>query len=166
VRKGHAVKNAVDDAIDRCAVVYNLRDIIEESRLEAEQSTDPEESKRHAHRALTNLRRYFELMVFQAYLQTTDPDSMEKESFEDFVNNRPVIRTFEKELFAEGVHALKPLERADVPDGEALPDEVEQVVKNRDGSILSAHTILKSDFFLNLQKMSLPEYVYRFTYCN
>lgn len=57
------------------------------------------------------------------------------------------------------MNALKPLERADVAEGIAHPDEVKQVVVNRSGSILSASTILKSDFFLNLQKMSLPEYV-------
>ena len=44
-------------------------------------------------------------------------------------------------------------------EGEAMPDEVTQVVTNRNGAILSASTILKSDFFSNLQKMSLPEYV-------
>jgi hypothetical protein len=70
-----------------------------------------------------------------------------------------VIKTFEKELLADGMKALKPLERADVAEGVANPDEVQQVVMNRSGSILSASTILKSDFFLNLQKMSLPEYV-------
>jgi hypothetical protein len=42
-----------------------------------------------------------------------------------------------------------------------LPDEVSQVVANRSGAILSAQTILKSDFFSGLQKQSLPEYVYR-----
>jgi hypothetical protein len=68
-----------------------------------------------------------------------------------------VIRTFEKELLAEGVDALKPLKRVDFADGIALPDEVTHVVTNRSGSILSASTILKSDFFTNLQKMSLPE---------
>ena len=68
-----------------------------------------------------------------------------------------VIRTFEKELMAEGLHALKPLERVDVREGMPLPDEVKQVVANRTGAILSASTILKSDFFSNLQKMSLPE---------
>ena len=51
----------------------------------------------------------------------------------------------------------KPLERVDVREGLPLPDEVKQVVANRSGSILSASTILKSDFFSNLQKMSLPE---------
>jgi len=44
----------------------------------------------------------------------------------------------------------------------ASPDEVTQVVVNRDGSILSASTILKSDFFSNLQKMTLSESVWSF----
>lgn len=72
---------------------------------------------------------------------------------------RTVIKTFEKELLADGINSLKPLERADVLDGVAHPDEVKQVVVNRSGSILSASTILKSDFFSNLQKMTLPECV-------
>jgi hypothetical protein len=100
------------------------------------------------------------------------------ESFEIFVKKRPgtstahprsilrtyylvhgssVLRTFEKELGADGLNALKLLERARVTEGEAMPDEVTQVVTNRNGAILSASTILKSDFFSNLQKMSLPE---------
>lgn len=70
-----------------------------------------------------------------------------------------VIKTFEKELTADGISALKPLERADIREGMPLPDEVKQVVANRSGVILSASTILKSDFFSNLQKMSLPECV-------
>src|SRR5258706_12639122 len=40
-------------------------------------------------------------------------------------------------------------------------DEVNLVVANRAGVVLSAATILKSDFFSNLQKMSLPEWVSR-----
>lgn len=60
---------------------------------------------------------------------------------------------------ADGLQALKPLERADEDDDVALPDEVKQVVLNRSGGILSASTILKSDFFSNLQKMTLPEFV-------
>jgi hypothetical protein len=71
-----------------------------------------------------------------------------------------VLKTFEKELGADGLNALKLLERARVMGGEAMPDEVTQVVTNRNGAILSASTILKSDFFSNLQKMSLPEYVH------
>ena len=69
-----------------------------------------------------------------------------------------VIKTFEKELHEEGLNSLKPLKRAE-KTGVADPDEVTQVVTNRSGSILSASTIIKSDFFSNLQKMTLPECV-------
>lgn len=68
-----------------------------------------------------------------------------------------VIKTFQKELLVDGFNALKPLEQTDHTNGVAHPDEVQQVVLNRSGSILSASTILKSDFFSNLQKMTLPE---------
>jgi hypothetical protein len=81
-------------------------------------------------------------------------------SFEAFVKGLPVLKTFEKELMAEGIAALKPLVRVDIGDGVALPDEVSKIVSDRSGTILSASTILKSDFFSNLQKMSLPELVY------
>ncbi|TFK90507.1 hypothetical protein K466DRAFT_660775 [Polyporus arcularius HHB13444] len=158
IRKGPMVKQAVDDAIDRCAEVFNLRDSIEEARMRAEQATDERQRKQHAHRGLQNLRRYFELIIFQAYLQSTEPDTMQThESFESFVKDRPVIKTFEKELLSEDLNTLKPLERVDVSEGVPLPDEVQKVVANRSGNILSASTILKSDFFSNLQKMSLPE---------
>jgi len=107
-----------------------------------------------------NLRRYFELIVFQAYLQSTEPDTMQSfPSIDDFVKTHPVIKTFEKELMHEGLDALKPLERIQNKEGVADPDEVTQIVTNRSGTILSASTILKSDFFSNLQKMTLPEYV-------
>lgn len=58
-----------------------------------------------------------------------------------------------------GLSALQPLVGASAKGDMADPDEVTQVVMNRTGSILSASTILKSDFFSNLQKMTLPESV-------
>lgn len=70
-----------------------------------------------------------------------------------------MLKTFEKELVAEGLAALNPLNRVDISEGVALPDEVTKIVTNRSGSVLSASTILKSDFFSNLQKMTLPESV-------
>ncbi|KAJ7063606.1 inositol hexakisphosphate-domain-containing protein [Mycena amicta] len=157
-RKGLIVKSVVDEAIDRADVVYNLRDAIEEARTRADQATDEKEKRKHAQKGLQNLHRYFVLMVFQAYLQSTEPDTKQSfESIESFVGRQPVIRTFENELFADGVNALKPLERAYVADGVAHPDEVNQIVANRSGAILSSFTILKNDMFLNLQKMTLPE---------
>ncbi|THH28320.1 hypothetical protein EUX98_g5857 [Antrodiella citrinella] len=158
IRKGPTVKRAVDDAIDLCAEVFNLRDSIEEARSQADQASDERIKKQFAQKGLHNLRRYFELIIFQAYLQSIEPDTMRSfETIETFVKSRPVIKTFEKELAADGINALKPLERADIREGMPLPDEVKQVVANRSGVILSASTMLKSDFFSNLQKMSLPE---------
>ncbi|KAL1739364.1 inositol hexakisphosphate-domain-containing protein [Schizophyllum fasciatum] len=162
VRRGPTVKNIVDDAIDQCAIIYNVRDSIEESRSLAEQASDEKQKRALAQKGVHNLRRYFELIVFQSYLQSIEPDTMQDfESIETFVKGRPVIKTFERELLEEGANALKPLERSDVTEDVAHPDEVRQVVLNRSGSVLSASTILKSDFFSNLQKMTLPEQAHR-----
>ena len=106
MRKGPAVKNIVDDAIDQCAVVYNLRDSIENSRTKAEKATIEKEKRMHAQRGsdiissdycilrpmigLQNLRRYFQLIVFQSYLQSIEPDTMMSfETIETYVQNRP-----------------------------------------------------------------------------
>lgn len=47
IRKGPAVKSAVDDAIDQCSTVYNLRDAIEDARVHAEGSTDEKQTRMH-----------------------------------------------------------------------------------------------------------------------
>jgi hypothetical protein len=41
------VKSAVDDAIDQCSTVYNLRNSIEEARLKAEEATDERQKRIH-----------------------------------------------------------------------------------------------------------------------
>jgi hypothetical protein len=41
------VKRAVDDAIDRCSAVLNLRDAIEDSRVHAEEATDEKQIRLH-----------------------------------------------------------------------------------------------------------------------
>lgn len=92
-----------------------------------------------------------------------------------------VFRTFSKELKEGGLDVLAPVSRLAPADGMATTDEVMDVVTRRRGQvrsrpqplpcephlttstrsfqILSASTILKSDFFSNLQKQSLPECV-------
>lgn len=42
------MKNAVDEAIDRCALVFNLRDAIEEARTRAEEATDEKQKRMYA----------------------------------------------------------------------------------------------------------------------
>ncbi|KAG8764126.1 hypothetical protein FRC11_004614 [Ceratobasidium sp. 423] len=157
IRRGPDVKRMVDDAIDQCDQFMNIRESIEDARLQAEGSADEQKKKRFIQLGLHNLRKYFELIVFQSFLTENDPDTVRTfASFEEFVKSRPVIATFENELQVEGAKALKPLERSEREDA-AFADDIEYVVMNRSGSVLSASTILKSDFFSNLQKMSLPE---------
>lgn len=48
IRKGPTVKNIVDDAVDQCSAVFNLRDSIEESRNNAEQATDEKQKRAFA----------------------------------------------------------------------------------------------------------------------
>lgn len=52
IRMGHSVKNAVDDAIDQCAEVFNLRDSIEQSRMRAEQVQDERSKKQFAQKGM------------------------------------------------------------------------------------------------------------------
>src|SRR6266404_7055437 len=52
IRKGPIVKAAVDDAIDQCSEVFNLRDSIEEARIRAEQATDEREKRSFAQKGM------------------------------------------------------------------------------------------------------------------
>ncbi len=54
IRKGTAVKNTVDDAIDLCAEVLNLRDAIENARARAEQATDERQKRLHAQKGCSS----------------------------------------------------------------------------------------------------------------
>jgi hypothetical protein len=62
IRKGPAVKAAVDDAIDQCSEVLNLRDSIEEARIRAEQATDERTKRTFAQKGL--LRFYWYMNHF------------------------------------------------------------------------------------------------------
>lgn len=54
VRKSSAVKEAVDDAIDQCAEVFNLRDSIEEARIRAEQVADERQKRSFAQKGIAS----------------------------------------------------------------------------------------------------------------
>ncbi|CAK5269481.1 unnamed protein product [Mycena citricolor] len=156
LRAGLRIKACVDGAIDRADQVVNLRLAIEECRIRADEaSADESESRAWAQRGLQNLHRYFSLLVFQAYLQSAQPDTLARGGVQRFVESLPVLRTFESELFtAPSAHTLTPLSP---PGGLAHPDEVAALVASRAGGVLSAATILKDDMFLGLQKLTLVE---------
>ena len=47
------MKNTVDDAIDLCSEVLNLRDAIENARARAEQATDDRQKRLHAQKGIS-----------------------------------------------------------------------------------------------------------------
>ncbi|OXH32476.1 hypothetical protein J008_03246 [Cryptococcus neoformans] len=159
IRNGLDVKQVVDEAIDATATQFNVRKAIEDLYVEAQEATEPDRKRKLTELGLHHLKRYYHLLLFAAYLDDRAPEEEDPYSFESFVKHRPVFKTLEKELEAGGLESLAPIEKMEPADGMALPDEVAQVVANRSGAILSAQTILKSDFFSGLQKQSLPERV-------
>lgn len=56
-RKGSAVKNLVDDAIDQCSAVYNLRETIDILRVKSEEATDDTQKKTYAQKGVCLLGR-------------------------------------------------------------------------------------------------------------
>ncbi|KAF8464316.1 hypothetical protein JB92DRAFT_2838806 [Gautieria morchelliformis] len=143
-----------------CPREPSLQAIIEDAALRAEETTDEQQRRKYVERdSNPSKERSPKLFItLPAYLDATPPDTVRyMETFESF-GHHPVFQTFEQEIFTDGFHALRPLERVDVSQGLALSDEVKQVVTNRSGSVLSASTIMKSDFFSNLQKLSLPDF--------
>lgn len=71
IRDGAICKSIVDNVIDSCGYLYNIRYLIEHFRQVADTETnDPTERARYLGRASLNLRRYFLLIAFESYLRT------------------------------------------------------------------------------------------------
>jgi hypothetical protein len=172
VKNGLDVKRTVDDAIDICASYVNLRDAIRQTPAEASASASSAEIKRakdnseEGHRrAVANLRRYYILLVFQAFLDDTSPDATvaTRDTFSSWMEHHPELKMMQKELSTamddeELAHAhLVPIEAQTPGDGIALTSEVLDVVGSRAGSVLARQTILKHDAFPGCQKLSLLE---------
>lgn len=161
IPRGLDAKRAVDEEIDRSSAVYNLRDAIEDARLAAEDLEDEQLKRQRIQSGVHNLRRYFELIVFQAYLDATSPTTVEEvPSFESFVKKQPVFSTLSNEFDKIDIATITPLQKVGDSSsavGMALNEEVQEVVSNRSGTILSAYTMLKSDMFPGLAKINLSQ---------
>ncbi|GAA5932545.1 uncharacterized protein JCM15063_001257, partial [Sporobolomyces koalae] len=161
-RTGQEVKDAVDEAITACGHPFDLLETIEDARQAAEDTESEFDKKKWVARGLKELRAYFFLILLMCYLNETKPDTWREfgqtASYEEFVRQRPVFKTIERELDTADIDALVPLERP-LADGTASNDEVADFVAQRSGIVLSSFTLLKSDFFSGLQKMSLPDRV-------
>ena len=155
IPRGLEVKRAVDAAIDQCGGVTNLRHVIEDARTAAEKATGADREN-HITRGIHALRRYFYVILFAAYLDNSRPETILQYSFESFVRKQPVIDTIAREFNRDDIMTITPLRKIEPHDGKALSDEVQDVVQNRHGRILSEYTMLKSDFFSGILKAGLP----------
>ncbi|KAJ9126445.1 hypothetical protein QFC24_002188 [Naganishia onofrii] len=158
-RNGIYVKAKVDEAIDQCGEAFNCRTVIEDAYRRIEDEEDSNRKKAILKDGKIHLARYLQLIQFQAYLDDLPADSGVETSFATWYANQPVFKTFETELKHGGVEILTPLSVGERTDGPISNDEADTFVMARHGGILSSGTIIKSDLFLGLQKMSLPERV-------
>ena len=148
VRNGKEVKAAVDTAITECSSLTDMVDAIEDARVAAEDATADDERDQAVARGLGALRRYWWLLVLAAWTNETEAgseaDMRSDRSFKAFVSARPVLKTLFSEFDQAGLDALTPLEPmvAGVP-GNVATDEVDAVVSNRSGRILSANTMVR-----------------------
>jgi hypothetical protein len=78
IRKGPAVKNAVDEAIDQCGLVFNLRDSIEEARASAEQTTDQQSRRMFVQKGDTRVSLLYTIVLIGISVQgySTSEDTL------------------------------------------------------------------------------------------
>ncbi|TPX31687.1 hypothetical protein SmJEL517_g05062 [Synchytrium microbalum] len=159
IRNGLECKNMVDSVIDDCGQFMNIRDSIEQCRLQAENESDKDLKKRAVRRGLLNLKRYFILILFQCYLDQNRLDhvTQRNESFKLWMDRHPEFATIREDFENADIQALVPVEKLAPGDGVALTNEVLKVVNSRNGQVLAQQTILKHDMFPGCQKLSLSE---------
>ena len=92
---GAAHKQLVDDIIDRCDAVTNIREAVVEHRVRHASLAllDEASSRAHRHKALAALERYFYLIAFAAYVAETDIDAPARafQNFSTWLAARPEI---------------------------------------------------------------------------
>jgi len=67
------IKQIADEAIDKCAVILNIRDRISEEQHKAANCRNEEDRAVHLKRLIEALTRYFYIIAFTEYLELLDP---------------------------------------------------------------------------------------------
>ncbi|GER55121.1 paladin [Striga asiatica] len=161
-------KRQVDEVIDKCASMQNLREAIAHYRSSILCQDD--EMKREASLSffVEYLERYYFLICFSVYLhmerETLFPISPGQCSFTEWMRARPELYSILRRLLrrdpmgALGYANIKPsLANAESADGHPL--EMSQVAALRNGEVLGSQTVLKSDHCPGCQHPGLPERV-------
>ncbi|XP_057966263.1 uncharacterized protein LOC131156522 isoform X2 [Malania oleifera] len=162
-------KRQVDEVIDKCASMQNLREAIATYRNSI--LRQPDEMKREALLSffVEYLERYYFLICFAVYIHTEraalHPSSSGHCSFADWMRARPELYSIIRRLLrrdpmgALGYASLKPslMKIAECTDGR--PCEMGIVAARRSGEVLGSQTVLKSDHCPGCQNPSLLERV-------
>ena len=113
IRGGLDVKFAVDNAMELCSQIFDLHKAIESAKLCADEAIDERQKRKESVRGLHHLRQYFELIIFQAYLNVTPPDTWrDLETFENFVKERPGMHKLGYAHYLTSLKCLRRLRRS------------------------------------------------------
>ncbi|KAI9351265.1 inositol hexakisphosphate-domain-containing protein [Obelidium mucronatum] len=154
LHRGSESKKILDEAINRCDVMINLREVILLHRIQYSNTGDAAVLEK----ALGCLERYFFLLSFCSYVIESN-DLVLDCTFSQWLDGREEIRRMLDSIRKRGfrLHAFKPVEDLTVFSEEPVYDgsghhhkpmanELESfVMKWRHGSVLVQHTILKVD---------------------
>ncbi|XP_051141675.1 uncharacterized protein LOC127258753 isoform X2 [Andrographis paniculata] len=151
---GVECREALDNIIDRCSALQNIRQaVLQYRQLFNQQHVEPRERSVALNRGAEYLERYFRLIAFAAYLGS--------EAFDGFCGQGESRMTFKSWLHQRAeVQAMKwsirlrPGRFFTVPEDLRAPHEsqhgdavMEAIVKDRNGSVLGKGSILKMYFF-------------------
>ena len=96
LKSGNLLKAELDDVIDRCAVLQNLRSAIKDLKVMAEQETDPEKKHVFDERGKNYLERYFYLLAYTAYVRDQLPEITQ--TFSEWMTSKSYIEAMLKDF--------------------------------------------------------------------
>eukprot|EP01117_Protostelium_nocturnum_P009692 TRINITY_DN3462_c0_g1_i2.p1 TRINITY_DN3462_c0_g1~~TRINITY_DN3462_c0_g1_i2.p1 ORF type:complete len:1393 (-),score=653.00 TRINITY_DN3462_c0_g1_i2:1091-5044(-) len=167
---GQERRMQVDQAIDECGQIYNLREKIDEMKDNYEQSRTPEEVQWRCKTLLHFIERYVLLVLVNSYLsdESSSLQNQKKPSkpFREWLDERPEIEMILEEMRADPKKATRILKDIGANDPTSVglrlneldnPSEeaIKAIIRGRRGDVLDPSTVLKSDHFPGCQKMSL-----------
>ncbi|XP_038874639.1 paladin isoform X1 [Benincasa hispida] len=162
-------KRQVDEVIDKCSSMQNLREAIATYRNSILRQAD--EMKREAALSffVEYLERYYFLICFAVYIHSERSalrsTSSGHCSFAEWMKERPELYSIIRRLLrrdpmgALGYASLKPALMKIAESADGRPSEMGVVAALRNGEVLGSLTVLKSDHCPGCQNQSLPERV-------
>lgn len=160
---GKEAKLLVDELIDRCAHMQNLREAILTYRRSLAKESDEKRREAVCTRGVEYLERYFTLCCFAAY--ALDPNhglqTGTDRSFQTWMARRPELQSILRRLLwrnplsalsSPSTYQAAPA----LPPGADNGETADAVVTGRSGSVLGAHCILKEEPYPGVQEAALP----------